>query len=115
MRRTTATATTETSWIVPGAGLYLCSEHRMQFPTVAASHDHSREFHPVKLWTMVSRFECINEQYGAKIVDMRDMGGGIALYVQSKLWDSGYTSIEHARDCFIDMAAHGRVKPVGAK
>jgi hypothetical protein len=103
------TTPTDTSWIKFGEGSYLCSEHKMQFKTVAASQAHSRTAHPEKLWTMVARGEWINDRYSSKIVNTSDMGGGIELWIGGQLWDTGYKSFEHARDCFVDMVARGEV------
>lgn len=120
-RRTIAANTTDTSWIKPGAGAYLCTEHRLQFFTVRASHAHAAEAHPETLWTSVARGEWHNTAFGAKIVDTSDMGGNIELWIQRpgadrrELWDTGYKSFQQARDCFTDLVARGEVvRPVTA-
>jgi hypothetical protein len=110
MRRTT----TDTSWIKAGAGAYVCSAHRLQFATVAASQAHARAEHPENLWTSVARGEWRNDPYGAKIIDMSDMGGDVCLWIGGTLHDSGYASFEQARDCFVDMVARGEVARASA-
>jgi len=104
-------ATDDLNWIKFGEGSYLCRSCREQFRTAGDSLTHKADAHPDQLWTMVSAVEVRNASYDVRIIDGRDGGGTVAMFIKGRLHDSGYDSMDHALACFADLVSLGQVTP----